>query len=363
MVIGLALGAERPVLRVDVPFPTKDKPQSKVWHAHGQWWAWLPVKDGSSVWRRTPGAGWKREAHLDGALRGLPGQADVWSDADGARAVLVGAKEVAVVALRWEGGRYVVEGAPVRWAQEAETATIVRDREGRWWIAHDDGNRIVARGSVDRDGRKWREPVVLNEKEMADDDICAAIALPDGVGVLWSDQKNDGVYFRRIGGAVEVVQEGGLNADDHINAAVSADGTVYVAMKNSVDRVGEPQLVLRIRDRQGWWTSVPYANRTAEGTPSRPIAVIGGAPERLFLLHTFYEPGPTAARRDGIALLVSGLPRYRVDVGAEVVTRGEGVRLNDVTGPKGRFPEGAEWVVLSSDEHGNVYETRLEKRF
>ncbi len=362
MVIGLAGAADAPVLRVDVPFPTRDKPQSKIWHAHNHWWAWLPAKAGSSVWRRTE-AGWKRETHLDSTLQGLPGQADVWSDDSGVRAVLVGEKELAVLGLRWENGRYVAAGPPVRWPQAVETATIARDREGLWWIAHDDGKNIVARGSKDPEGRLWNDAIVLNEKEMDDDDICAIVALPGGPGVIWSDQKNDGVYFRRIGGPVETVQEGGLNADDHINAAISADGTLYVAMKNSVDRVGEPQLVLRVRDSQGWWTSVPFANRTPKATPSRPIAVIGGAPERLFLLYTAYEPGPAAQRRDGITLIVSPLPRWRADLPASIVTRGEGVRLNDVTGPKSRFPEGVPWIVLSSDQHGNVYETRLEARF
>lgn len=363
VLLGLAPCVQaEPVLQTGVPFPTKDKPQSKLWCAHESWWAWLPVKDGSGVWRRTQ-AGWQREGHLDQALRGLPGQADVWADADGVRAVLVGSEGLAVVALKWEAGQYMPNGTPIRWAHNglpAETATIARGRDGLWWVAYDAGKRVLLRGSTDREGRQWRAPLVMNERETSDDDICAIVALPDGIGVVWSDQANDGVYFRRPGREIEVVAVGGHTADDHINAAVSENGTLYVAMKNSVDAIGLPQLVLRVRDRTEKWASIPYAPRTANEQPSRPIAVIGGRPERIYLLHTVYQSGPLAERRDWIAAIVSRLGRLRIDVPAQAIERTANTRLNDVTGPKTRWPDRAAWIVLSSDSGGNVYETRLD---
>jgi hypothetical protein len=94
--------------------------------------------------------------------------------------------------------------------------------------------------------------------------------------------------------------------------------------------------------------------------PSRPIAVIGGKPERLFLLHTVYQPGPPAARRDWIAAIMSPLNGLKIDGPSVVVERAAKTRLNDVTGPKARWPEGAPWIVLSSDGDGNVYETRVD---
>lgn len=351
------------VFETGVPFATKDKPQSKLWYAHGSWWAWLPVSDGGSVWRRTD-SGWRRQTNLDAALRGLPGQADVWADSDGVRAVLVGPDELAVAALKWQSGRYVPDGPPVRWKHDGpatETATIARGHDGIWWVGYDLGKKMLLRRSIQRDGLAWRAPVVMNERDTADDDICAVAALPGGVGLIWSDQAHDGVYFRRPGEAIEVVAEGGLTADDHINAAVGEDGTLYVAMKNSVDTVGQPQLVLRVRSRGGKWSSIQYAPKTATELPSRPIAVAGGRPERLFLLHTVYEPGPAAERRDWIAAIVSLTNNLRIDGPASQVERSERTRLNDVTGPKHRWPEKAPWIVLSSDAAGGIYETRLDR--
>ena len=67
LLLGAALYAaeDRPVLQVDTPYPTADKPQSKTWFAGGAWWALLPRKSGPSLWQRT-GNGWKEigRAHV-----------------------------------------------------------------------------------------------------------------------------------------------------------------------------------------------------------------------------------------------------------------------------------------------------------
>src|SRR5262249_9782592 len=62
--------AVEPTFRVSAKNPTADKPQSKLWFAHGSWWAWLPDQQGSGVWRRRED-GWQRQASLDAALAGL----------------------------------------------------------------------------------------------------------------------------------------------------------------------------------------------------------------------------------------------------------------------------------------------------
>lgn len=354
----------RPVMQVDVPFPTKDKPQSKLWFAQGTWWAWLPVKDGSSVWRRTP-LGWQRQTHLDDALRAHPGQADVWADAHLVRAVLVGERGLASVALRWDerSGRYAIDAEPTRLdapSAPVETATIARDSRGRFWIAYTAQRRVWVHSMT---GGSWGRPVSVSPEEADNDDICAVTELPDGVGVLWSDQRHDAVYFRRHPGGgdagswdgVEVVAQGGRTADDHINTALGADGTLYVVMKNSVDQVGRPQLVLRVRSPQGRWSSHEYATKTERGEPSRPIVLAGGTPERLTLIHTVYGRRPDGSRHDVITAQSTTTPRLRLDTAARTIVEIDG-QVNDATGPKSRLPASAEWIVLCSDKDGRVYE-------
>lgn len=373
------LAAElRPVFTVGVPSPTKDKPQSKLWFAHGAWWAWLPVAQGSSVWKRTA-EGWERQGHLDAALQGLPGQADVWADADSATAVLVAPDALAVVSLQWRQAaqRYELATPPAMLrtpplpADEGgiETATIARDGRGRWWVAYNWQRGMFVRHSTDSTIAAWSAPIAVSTAKAADDDLCLIVALPGSIAVVWSDQAADAVYFRQHDDAaspetwkpIEAAASGGKTADDHLNAAVAEDGTLYLATKNSVDALGQRQLVLRIREPNGRWTHLPYAPRSAAGEPSRPIVLLAEGSERLFLVHSMYGIDGAQPRRDGIAWQAADRRRIDLSATATPLLRAA-TRLNNVTGTKARLPAGHPWIVLASDEQGNVFEAQLAGR-
>ncbi len=358
------LGAADPIFETGVAAATKDKPQSKIWFAQGAWWAWMPQAAGSSLWRRG-GSGWERRSDLSDVLGGLPGQADVWADGDNVAAVLVEKHRLAFVRARLVKGSYALSNKPAVFVagNAVETATLTRDSAGRWWIAYNEGRRMFARASVNDVGDRWQEPVEVTERKAGEDDICAIAAMPGGVGVIWSDQEHDAVLFRFHAskdaagrwGPVETVQSGNRTADDHFHTALAADGTLYVATKNSVDAVGQPQLVLRVRDRQGRWANHPYAPRTASEEPSRAIALIGG--ERLYLLHSIYR---RKAPPGFIAMQSTWLPELRLDVAARKLLDGA-VPVNNVTGPKAAFPASAPWIVLASDDKGRVYEAEIRR--
>lgn len=351
-----AVAAAGVVFETGVPAPTKDKPQSKMWFAQGTWWAWMPEPGGSRLWQRGAG-GWMRREDLSGALRGLPGQADVWALNNEVAAVLVEPKRLAFVRARIAGGTYVVVGKPVVFPLQGatETATVVRDGGGRWWIAYNEQRRMWVRGSAD--GERWDEPVEVSKDAAAEDDICAIAVLPGGVGVIWSDQVQDAVLFRFHGskwGAVQTVARGNKTADDHFHTALAPDGRLFVATKNSLDTVGEPQLVLRVRERDGEWTNHPYAVRTAEVEPSRPIVLM--SLDRLFLLHSVYRrKGPPGY----VAMQSTGMGELRLDGTAKEFIAAEGVAVNNVTGSKAALPVGAPWIVLASDDRGRVYEGEI----
>jgi hypothetical protein len=366
----------RPAFQVSVAHPTKDKPQSKLWFAHGSWWAWLPTRDGSSVWRRTE-KGWLRQSSLDRALFGLPGQADVWAGQDAVHAVLVGEKRLVVAGLKWDfaSNGYVPASSPAQFITPEdpqakgviETATIARDGRGCWWIAYPWQRQMCVRVSLDREGTRWSDAHSVNEVPASKDDICAIVELPRGVGLIWSDQEHDAVCFRRhaddaeIGAwdPIEVVDRGDRTADDHLNAAVARDGTLYVATKNSVDRVGCPQLVLRVRSPQGRWRNYPYALRTAEWQPSRPIVLLGGDPPRLLLFHSLYRMDRPEPLQSVIGWQVSDPTRLDLSAAARTLIDA-GTHINNVTGGKARLPLGQPWIVLASDKEGKVYEARID---
>lgn len=360
------------VIRTGVSSPTRDKPQSKLWYAQGHWWAWLPVRGGSAVWKRTD-EGWQRDEALAIALAELPGQADVWADDAGVRAILVEPNRLTLVSLRYDSHRdgYCVDSVhPCPLDQVAaprdttETATLARDGTGQWWIAYDRAAQTYVRAFNDGPNAAWSEPVKLGEPIKADD-VCAIAALPECVGVVWSDQLHDAVYFaaHRNGDGLdvwqipEVVEQGRRTADDHVNLAVGGDGTLFVASKNSVDRIGEPQLVLRVRRPSGAWQNFPYAVVTTEQMPSRPIVQLNHDATRLRLLHSVYPAAPSG-RRSYIAMQTIGTDQIALDTPAGELLATTSA-LNNVTGCKQRQPDGVPAVVFASDAAGNVYEAVL----
>ena len=76
-----------------------------------------------------------------------------------------------------------------------ECATITRDARGDWWIAYDYDDAIWIRRSQDPAAAMWEAPVEI-ARGIDDDDLCAIVETPDSVGVAWTDQIHDGVFFR-----------------------------------------------------------------------------------------------------------------------------------------------------------------------
>lgn len=168
------------------------------------------------------------------------------------------------------------------------------------------------------------------------------------------------VVIAIIGVLVSVaVQQGGKNADDHLNGALAEDGTLYVATKNSVDMVGAPQHVLRVRHPDGRWENNSYATLHERESPTRPIALLGGTPQRLFLLHTIHSRLPDGGR-DSYIVSIETDP-HRLDLTVEKRALSAVKPINNVTGPKRAYPADAPWIFLASDGEGNVYEGRLDE--
>lgn len=365
------------VLKVDSRYPTSHKPQSKLWFAQNTWWAWLPDGSGSSIWRRTP-QDWLRETSLDSWLKKLPGRADVWSEEDSVRAVLVDEDQLATASLRFDAERdgYVPEGEPVIWPvakpkdlkKSIESATIARDGTGTWWIAYDFQQAIWVRHSRDRSGSRWSDPIKLGGPKIAVDDISVMFAAAGSIGVMWGHQSggDDEAYyvtFHRDGSEgdkwtnVEILEQGHEVAEDHFNSAVSPEGFVYVVTKDDKNVVGQPQLVLRIRHPDGNWEHHPYAERT-EFEPTRPVVLLGGDPLRLYLIHGMLG----AHWHDFIVQRSTDVDLSDLDSKDSVMfPRKFGLNTRSPTSTKQILPDVGPWVVLASDSFGYVYEAIIEK--
>lgn len=342
-----------PAFQTGVPAATKDKPQSKLWQAYGSWWALLPMKAGPSLWKRAS-TGWQRQHHLDSFLSGLPGQADALTNGNTVAAVLIEDTRLAVIRLIWNSAQanYQPAASPIILSDHKgiETATIA-DAAGRLWIAYNSRRHMWARPA-----EPDSQPVQLSETPAKDDDICQIVAFAGSVGVIWSDQERDAVFLRRLSNSkwlpAETAASGGKTADDHISSAVASNGTLYVATKNSVDALNEPQFVLRIRTPQGRWSNLSYAPLTATESPTRPIALLSPDQRTLHLLHTVGHRGAKPAR-SSIVRLSTPASAPRLDTPVRTIIQGP-AQINNVTGPK----TGA-GLVLASDNKGSIYEALI----
>lgn len=368
--VASAAPATTPAFQVDYPFPTADKPQSKLWFARGTWWAVLPRATGPSLWERTAG-GWREHPAIARELRGLPGRGDVWADRDGATIVTVADRQLAIIRLTpteapdqpWRSEVLAHLGVPV--SDNFETATIARSRSGQWHVAATYQSKVGVWSSAD--ARQWKPPVTLGSGLSADD-ICTISAAPEGVAVIWANQHTEAVLARvqRDDTAPAeweppvTIAAGGKTADDHLHATLAGDGTLWLATKNSVDTDGQPQLVLRLHPPAGQWVSLPYAPLHDGDAPSRPFVIATPDPQRVVLGHVVY-----ARRKAGHDHIVAGLAdpsSPAVLVASETVIAPDAslqARVNDPTVPKAPFPADGPWILLASDAEGRVYEADL----
>ena len=93
----------------------------------------------------------------------------------------------------------------------------------------------------------WSDSIAV-ASNITSDDIAVISALPNGaMAVMWSNQNNERFGFcyhldeadpaswsaTEKAGSQSALERGGGMADDHLNVAVSSDGTLYAAVKTS----------------------------------------------------------------------------------------------------------------------------------
>jgi len=297
---------------------TGEKPQSKVWYHDDDWWAVIPVKaqgtDPEGAWLyRLNGNAW------DDKLIRLSTKTNVNADAkavDDITYILIfddSNDEAEFVRIQYSEGSYsIVNGGPtsvinIPLDTDVETATIDVDSNNKVWLASDervgDDARIHVRYSVGPNYTTWSLAKTL-ATDPDIDDICAITAFNTSgvpkIGVLWSNQNDNQFHFSyhkdfevattwhgpelASPNAGHTGGQSGSFSDDHINLAVSSDGTIYAAVKTSLDADGETHIALLERQSGGTWNVYDVTNSGA----TRPIALLyqHNSENYIFVLYT-----------------------------------------------------------------------------
>lgn len=298
IVLGQGFNSIKQLEGVQASKNTADKPQSKVWSHAGKWWAVFPDETGTYVWRLDD-TSWSK--HLKISTSSAT-KADCKVVGDIVHILLyreIGSSYLASVSFDNSTGGYLPwtdrqEITTINLEPEAETATIEVDGSGRMWLASDAASQVMVRWS-DAPYSTWSDPIVL-ASGIKKDDICAVVTLHDKIGVLWSDQNakrfgfrvhNDGASPTEWGenevpASQSAVDAGAGMADNHLNMAVSSDGTLYCAVKTGFDTHGMPKLALLVRRPSATWDNMYHVSDSG----TRPIVVLNEINQTIKVVFT-----------------------------------------------------------------------------
>ena len=291
---------------------TAQKPQSKLWHDQGTWWAALPQGDG--VWLCRYADGQFEPQKAPGPLKGT--SADSQCDVvlhEKTLFVLAfdkASKEVPLHALAFSEGAYQeLPGYPValQYPGGASTMTCDVDSKGVLWVACvDEKSEAAVQSLVVADPAAGFTPrqVLASTGRY---DVAAVAAFKGHVGVLWCHQKPQRLLFRahRDGdppdqwGPEEVIASEKGVANDHINLAADPAGNLWAVTKHqSGPKMPPVQFSLRRRNASGKWDHAfhvipPGQNRT------RPVVVLDAEKPFAYVIYTdrMVKPWPILVRR------------------------------------------------------------------
>jgi hypothetical protein len=332
---------------VPISINTGEKPQSKVWSHAGKFWMVLPNNTGTHLWR-LDGKSWTNVLKLND---NNSSKADCKVVGEVVHILLLQGASSELVSVEYVPGQQSYQFWSARSAStvislhtEVETATIEVDGTNRMWLAYDTKNDIQVRWS-DSPYDTWSQPITL-ATGISTDDISAIIALPDKIGVLWSNQSTKRYGFRthtdgaapsewtadEVPAAQSALNIGGGMADDHLNMVVGEDGTLYAAVKTSYDNPNYPLIALLVRRPSGTWDNLySVANR---GT--RPIVQLDEASRKLIIVYTSSESGGNILYKETLIDLIDFSAAFTFLSG----------NFNNATSAKAAFRE--EVVILAS---------------
>ncbi|MEO6870205.1 MAG: hypothetical protein ABI168_11205, partial [Ginsengibacter sp.] len=133
--------------------------------------------------------------------------------------------------------------------------------------------------------------------------------------------------------------------------------TLWLATKNSLDEIGHPQLVLRVRTPTGVWKNYPYLSRESATEPSRPVVITTPEPGLVLAGHTVYNKKNRSAVSIVFGIVDTLANKTLIDQKDIIIPDPlMNTMINNVTVPKRTFLRNALWLILASDKKSNVYE-------
>jgi len=356
--------------------PTGQKPQSKLWFAHDQWWGvlWDVVS---------------RDFHIFG----YDSTANAWYDTG----VLVDTRANLTTDVMYDGSlvyvlsagssstdsthspklrRYHFDATADSWLLDpgfpkqianggAEAFVLDKDSTGRLWVTYTQGSKVLITHSGKSD-TEWVGKFELpahDAQKVSPDDISSVVAFDgDKIGVLWSNQQ-DGVFkmywawHRDADGdktwSTAIAYDMPEGADDHINlkSLVGDDhGRVYAMVKTSMNHPDDPLIHLLVLHGDETWTSHVFATKAEDLT--RGIVLIDTAHRLLYGL----AAGPCCAGGTVYYKTTSlDAPDFTTSSWVPFINSAAHPEANNVTSTKQNLTDASGLMALAGDDQTRTY--------
>lgn len=356
--------------------PTGEKPQSKLWVAHGQWWGVL----------------WD-VASQDFHIFRYDEPSDTWQDTG----VLVDERSTGRVDVLWDGQslyvasagtntgssthsprlmKYLYHAATNGWVREpgypvplgnggVEATVLTKDSTGILWATYTRGSQVLVTHSLPGDDTAWvaayQLPVPSAAGTVEPGDISAIVAFDgDKVGVLWNNGLTEKMYWAsHVDGdadtawSTQVVYDYPEGGDDHINLkSLVGDpaGRVFAVLKTSFDHADDPLINLLVLDRDGRWSSEVFSTKGDNLT--RAIVLLDAEHRHVYV----FAAGPCCSGGK-IYYKRTSLddPHFEPGLGTVFMEHPSHVTINNPTSTKQNLTSETGLLVLAGDDPTKTY--------
>jgi hypothetical protein len=363
--------------------PTGEKPQSKLWHNDGRWWADMVAPNGLHYiyYLDIPTQTWMQTTTT------LDTRTQTKSDClwDGTHLYVAsgGGSDAKLFRYSYTAATktYTLNaGFPVTIRNGgAETLVLDKDSTGKLWITYTQNNKVWINRSTTADNA-WNPAAAFNPPNAAgetssttvdQDDISTVIAYDGKVGVMWSKHHVSGTpdpnasfYFAyRSDGAPDTswqtrnIYKGPNFSDDHLNIkALQANGKeVYAVVKTSITGTSTttPQILLFAGKPDGSGELVWSATMVSSSyeTLTRPVLLIDPEHRKLHIFMSDEGGGNIYHKQSSMDTIA-----FPSGKGTPFIQTGSGLALiNDPTTTKQTVNSATGIVILAADDSVKWY--------
>ena len=366
--------------------PTGQKPQSKLWYNDGLWWGIIFNKTSGKfeIYRLN----WATQTWATtGTVVDSRSKSSADAMWDGSKLYTVTAVppgtsgDISIKVMRYSYNAVTKvystdSGFPVVLANSAiETVVMDKDSTGMLWVTYTDtngsGRKVLVTHTTSND-MTWVTPYTIQTygaTTLSSDDISTLVAYNGKIGVMWSNQNEDSVYFAsHVDGTADNLWtlnpalQGPKYADDHMNIkSLQADssGQVYAAVKTSLNDVlpstsSEPLILLLELDNNGSWSRRTVARISDNHT--RPNVLLDVENREVYVFMTYQYGTQTSG---AIYYKKTGLDdkslQFPTGLGTPFIEFATDTHINNISSTKQPLNGTSNLVAIAGDDTSHYY--------